>query len=63
LIDLTITDALKLFIDDDNGVVLQDCIDISRAIDASLERRTDYSRGSLSRFLRLKKIRQYKKNR
>jgi ribosome maturation factor RimP len=32
-----ITDALKL-LDDDNGVVLQDCIDISRAIDLSLDR-------------------------
>jgi ribosome maturation factor RimP len=35
LIDLTITDAFKVIItlDDDNGVVLQDCIDISRAIE------------------------------
>jgi ribosome maturation factor RimP len=31
-------------LDDDNGVVLQDCIDISRAIDLSLDRKQDYSR-------------------
>jgi ribosome maturation factor RimP len=45
LIDL-ITDAFKVIItlDDDNGVVLQDCIDISRAIDLSLDREEqDYS--------------------
>jgi ribosome maturation factor RimP len=41
LIDLTITDAFKVIItlDDDNGVVLQDCIDISRAIDAKFRQR------------------------
>jgi ribosome maturation factor RimP len=46
LIDLAITDAFKVIItlDDDNGVVLQDCIDISRAIDLSLDREEqDYS--------------------
>ena len=40
LIDLTITDSFKIIvnIDGDNGVVLQDCIDISRAIDSNLDR-------------------------
>jgi ribosome maturation factor RimP len=47
-------------LDDDNGVVLQDCIDISRAIDLSLDRKQDYSEG-FSRVSPLKKIRQYKK--
>jgi ribosome maturation factor RimP len=67
LIDLTITDAFKVIItlDDDNGVVLQDCIDISRAIDASLDREEqDYSLEVASAGVSspLKKIRQYKKN-
>ncbi|MFT4669873.1 MAG: ribosome maturation factor RimP [Flavobacterium sp.] len=67
LIDLHITDAFKVIItlDDDNGVVLQDCIDISRAIDASLDREEqDYSLevASAGVSLPLKKIRQYKKN-
>jgi ribosome maturation factor RimP len=67
LIDLTITDAFKVIItlDDDNGVVLQDCIDISRAIDASLDREEqDYSMEVASAGVSspLKKIRQYKKN-
>jgi ribosome maturation factor RimP len=54
LIDLAITDAFKVIItlDDDNGVVLQDCIDESR-IDLSLDREEqDYSlKYFLSRFL------------
>jgi ribosome maturation factor RimP len=67
LIDLVITDAFKVIItlDDDNGVVLQDCIDISRAIDASLDREEqDYSLEVASAGVSspLKKIRQYKKN-
>ncbi|WP_016988554.1 ribosome assembly cofactor RimP [Flavobacterium sp. ACAM 123] len=67
LIDLTITDAFKVIItlDDDNGVALQDCIDISRAIDASLDREEqDYSMEVASAGVSspLKKIRQYKKN-
>jgi hypothetical protein len=53
LIDLAITDAFKVIItlDDDNGVVLQDCIDISRAISefrqgrARLFFRSGFSRG------------------
>jgi ribosome maturation factor RimP len=45
LIDLAITDAFKVIItlDDDNGVVLQDCIDISRAIDQFRQEEQDYS--------------------
>ena len=46
LIDLTITDSFKIIIgiDGDNGVVLQDCIDISRAVEANLDREEqDYS--------------------
>ena len=67
LIDLTISDAFKVIItlDDDNGVVLQDCTDISRAIDASLDREEqDYSMEVASAGVSspLKKIRQYKKN-
>lgn len=67
LIDLTITDAFKVIItlDDDNGVVLQDCIDISRSIDAGLDREEqDYSMEVASAGVSspLKKIRQYKKN-
>ena len=67
LIDLAITDAFKVIItlDDDNGVVLQDCIDISRAIDLSLDREEqDYSLEVASAGVSspLKKIRQYKKN-
>ena len=40
LIDLTITDSFKIIvnIDGDNGVLLQDCIDISRAIENNLDR-------------------------
>jgi ribosome maturation factor RimP len=67
LIDLVITDAFKVIVtlDDDNGVVLQDCIDISRSIDASLDREEqDYSLEVASAGVSspLKKIRQYKKN-
>jgi ribosome maturation factor RimP len=40
LIDLTITDAFKIIVtlDGDNGVTLQDCIDISRSIEHNLDR-------------------------
>ena len=67
LIDLVVTDAFKVIVtlDDDNGVVLQDCIDISRSIDASLDREEqDYSLEVASAGVSspLKKIRQYKKN-
>lgn len=67
LIDLTITDAFKIIvtIDGDNGVNLQDCIDISRAIESNLDREEqDYSlevaSGGVSAPLKL--VRQYKKN-
>jgi ribosome maturation factor RimP len=67
LIDLTITDAFKVIItlDGDNGVVLQDCIDISRAIDQNLDREEqDFSLEVASAGVSspLKHIRQYKKN-
>jgi ribosome maturation factor RimP len=66
LIDLAITDAFKVIItlDDDNGVVLQDCIDISRAIDEFRQEEQDYSLEVASAGVSspLKKIRQYKKN-
>lgn len=40
LVDLTITDSFKIIIslDGDNGVNLQDCIDISRAVESNLDR-------------------------
>ncbi|OIQ21750.1 MAG: ribosome assembly cofactor RimP [Flavobacterium sp. MedPE-SWcel] len=40
LIDLTITDSNKITVtlDGDNGVNLQDCIDVSRAIEHNLDR-------------------------
>ncbi len=67
LIDLTITDAFKIIVtlDGDNGVTLQDCIDISRAIEHNLDREEqDYSlevaSGGVSAPLKL--VRQYKKN-
>jgi ribosome maturation factor RimP len=67
LIDLTITDSFKISvnIDGDNGVVLQDCIDISRAIDNNLDREEqDYSLevASVGVGSALKMVRQYKKN-
>lgn len=67
LIDLTITDAFKVIItlDDDNGVVLQDCIDISRVIENNLDREEqDFSLEVASAGVSspLKNIRQYKKN-
>jgi len=67
LIDLTITDAFKVIVslDDDNGVALQDCIDVSRAIEANLDREEqDFSLevASVGVGSPLKLIRQYKKN-
>ena len=43
LIDLKVTDTNKItvLIDGDNGVTVQDCIEISRAIDANLDRETN----------------------
>jgi len=67
LIDLTITDAFKIIVtlDGDNGVVLQDCIDVSRAIEHNLDREEqDFSLevASVGVGSPLKMVRQYKKN-
>lgn len=67
LIDLTITDAFKVIVtvDGDNGVTLQDCIDISRAIEHNLDREEqDFSLEVASAGVSspLKHLRQYKKN-
>lgn len=67
LIELTITDANKIIVtlDGDNGVQLQDCIDISRSIEANLDREEqDYSLevASVGVGSPLKMVRQYKKN-
>ncbi|MGV3697099.1 ribosome assembly cofactor RimP [Flavobacterium sp.] len=67
LVDLTITETFKVIItlDGDNGVNLQDCIDISRAIDSNLDREEqDYSLEVASAGVSspLKMVRQYQKN-
>ena len=67
LIDLKITDAFKVIVnlDGDNGVALQDCIDISRAIENNLDREEqDFSLevASVGVGSPLKMVRQYKKN-
>ena len=67
LIDLTITDAFKIIVslDGDNGVALQDCIDISRAIESNLDREEQeisLEVASVGVGSPLKLIRQYKKN-
>jgi ribosome maturation factor RimP len=67
LIDLTITDSYKIIVnlDGDNGVMLQDCIDISRAIENNLDREEqDFSLevASVGVGSPLKMVRQYKKN-
>lgn len=67
LIDLTITDSFKIIIgiDGDNGVVLQDCIDVSRAVEGNLDREEqDFSLevASVGVGSPLKLVRQYKKN-
>jgi ribosome maturation factor RimP len=67
LIDLTITESFKIIVtlDGDNGVALQDCIDISRAIENNLDREEqDFSLevASVGVGSPLKMIRQYKKN-
>lgn len=67
LIDLTITDAYKIIVtlDGDNGVILQDCIDISRAIEGGLDREEqDFSMevASAGATSPLKMPRQFKKN-
>ena len=67
LIDFTINESHKIevILDGDNGVLLQDCINISRAIEHNLDREEhDFSlevaSAGVSRPLKL--IRQYKKN-
>jgi ribosome maturation factor RimP len=67
LIDLKITDAFKIIVslDGDNGVLLQDCIDVSRAIENNLDREEqDFSLevASVGVGSPLKMVRQYKKN-
>src|SRR6187402_2926295 len=67
LIDLSINDSNKIIVtlDGDNGVTLQDCIDISRAIEHNLDREEqDFSLevASVGVGSPLKMIRQYKKN-
>ncbi len=67
LVDLTITEAFKVIVtlDGDNGVNLQDCIDISRAVDNNLDREEqDYSLEVASAGVStpLKLVRQYQKN-
>ena len=67
LTELVITDAFKVIvsIDGDDGVALQDCIDVSRYMDAHLDREEqDYSLevASVGVGSPLKLVRQYKKN-
>ena len=67
LVDLTVTDAFKVIVtlDGDNGVNLQDCIDISRAVDNNLDREEqDYALEVASAGVStpLKLVRQYRKN-
>ena len=67
LVDLTITDAFKVIItlDGDNGVNLQDCIDVSRVIENNVDREEqDYSLEVASAGVSspLKMVRQYRKN-
>ncbi len=67
LVDLTISDSYKINVnlDGDKGVMLQDCIDISRAIENNLDREEqDFSLevASVGVGSPLKMVRQYKKN-
>ena len=67
LIDLSISDSHKIMvtIDGDNGVNLQDCIDVSRAIEHNLDREEeDFSLevASAGATTPLKNVRQYRKN-
>lgn len=67
LIDIVVDDANKvtIVIDGDNGVNLQDCIDISRSIEAELDREElDFSLEVASAGVStpLRFVRQYKKN-
>jgi ribosome maturation factor RimP len=67
LIDLAINDSNKIQVtlDGDNGITLQDCIDVSRAIEHNLDREEhDFSLevASAGATTPLKEKRQYKKN-
>jgi ribosome maturation factor RimP len=67
LIELSISDTYKIIVtlDADNGVNLQDCIDISRTIENNLDRETnDYELevASVGVGSPLKLVRQYHKN-
>lgn len=67
LIDLSISESQKIMVilDGDHGVTLQDCVDISRAIENNLDREEhDYSLEVASAGVStpLKMARQYKKN-
>ena len=67
LIDLSISDSYKVSvtIDGDNGVILQDCIDVSRALEGNIDREEmDYSLevASVGVGSPLKFTRQYIKN-
>jgi ribosome maturation factor RimP len=67
LIDLSISDSYKIIVtlDGDNGVALQDCIDITRAIEPNLDREeVDFAIevASVGIGSPLKLVRQYKKN-
>jgi ribosome maturation factor RimP len=67
LVDVSISSAFKIMvsIDGDQGVMLQDCIDLSRAIEHNLDREEqDFSLevASVGIGTPLKLIRQYKKN-
>ena len=67
LVDLTITETFKVIItlDGDNGVNLQDCIDVSRAVENNLDREEqDFSLEVASAGVStpLKLVRQYRKN-
>lgn len=67
LIDFSISDSYKIIVtlDGDNGVILQDCIDISRAIDNNIDREEiDYALevASVGIGSPLKLVRQYIKN-
>ncbi len=67
LIDLTITDSNKIIVtlDGDNGVQLQDCVNVSRVIENNLDREEqDFALEVASAGVAapLKLVRQYKKN-
>jgi ribosome maturation factor RimP len=67
LVDLSISESYKITVtlDGDNGVNLQDCIDMSRAIENNLDREEqDYSLEVASAGVStpLKLVRQYQKN-